>query len=164
VVNTHADGDHWNGDLYFEDARIFASQATISEMKDMWPDPARLSSMANGGTAFGRFVSWRTAAYDHAGWYPVYPIETFSGASSIRLDGQPVELFGPVSRNRQHATARSYRPAQSAGPGRVHSLVLGRFLSEEPEQVCGDLVGVGPAQAVVGPFDGDELAGMSCPP
>jgi cyclase len=98
VVNTHADGDHWNGNLYYEDARIVASQATVSEMKDMWLDPARLSSMANGDTAFGRFVRWRTAAFDYAGWRPVYPTETFSGASSIGLEGRRVEVaeVGPA--------------------------------------------------------------------
>ena len=98
VVNTHADGDHWNGNLYYGDARVVASQATVSEMENMWLDPARLSSMANGDTAFGRFVRWRIAAFDYAGWRPVYPTETFSGASSIGLDGRLVELteVGPA--------------------------------------------------------------------
>lgn len=98
VVNTHADGDHWNGNMYYQDARIVASQATLSEMKNMWLDPARLSDMANDDTAFGRFVSWRTAAFDYAGWRPAYPTETFSGARHIRLADRQVELaeVGPA--------------------------------------------------------------------
>lgn len=98
VVNTHSDGDHWNGNLLYEGARIIASQATADEMADMWLDPARLSEMANTATAFGRFLTWRTEAFDYDGWRPVHPTETFSGTMSLSVGDRAVELIevGPA--------------------------------------------------------------------
>jgi cyclase len=98
VVNTHSDGDHWNGNLLYEGARIVASRATADEMKSMWLDPARLSEMATGDTAFGRFLTWRTQAFDYDGWRPVYPTETFSGRASLTVGDRMVELIevGPA--------------------------------------------------------------------
>lgn len=98
VVNTHSDGDHWNGNLLYEGARIIASQAAADEMADMWLDPARLAEMANTATAFGRFLTWRTEAFDYDGWRPVHPTETFSGTMSLSVGDRAVELIevGPA--------------------------------------------------------------------
>jgi glyoxylase-like metal-dependent hydrolase (beta-lactamase superfamily II) len=98
VVNTHSDGDHWNGNLLYEGARIIASRATADEMADMWLDPARLSEMAGGDSAFGRFLTWRTEAFDYEGWRPVYPTETFSDRTSLSVGDRTVELIevGPA--------------------------------------------------------------------
>ncbi len=98
VVNTHSDGDHWNGNMMFEGARIIASAATLAEMKNTWLDPARLSDLAIGDSAFDRFIIWRTNVFDYQGWRAVYPTETFSGAKAVAVGGIEVNLIqvGPA--------------------------------------------------------------------
>ncbi|WP_168587491.1 MBL fold metallo-hydrolase [Saccharopolyspora sp. ASAGF58] len=98
VVNTHSDGDHWNGNLLYEGARIIASEATVGEMKAMWLEPDRMAELARGDTAFGRFIAWRIATFDFNGWRPVLPTESFSGGEHLVLGDQEVELVevGPA--------------------------------------------------------------------
>lgn len=98
VVNTHSDGDHWNGNLLYEGARIVSSQATLDEMNSMWLNPKRMGEIANDETAFGRFITWRINRFDFDGWRAVRPTESFSGRSTLDLGDQHVELVevGPA--------------------------------------------------------------------
>ena len=98
VINTHADGDHWNGNLMFDGARVLASAATLAEMKNMWLDPARLAELADQDSAFGRFIAWRTSRFDYDGWRPSYPTETFEGEVTLEAAGRRVQLVqvGPA--------------------------------------------------------------------
>jgi cyclase len=98
VVNTHADGDHWNGNLRFEGARILASEATVTAMRDMWLDPSRMDQMAGADTALGRFIQWRLDTFDFNDWRSVYPTEAFTGEMQLDIGGRGVELLqvGPA--------------------------------------------------------------------
>jgi cyclase len=98
VVNTHSDGDHWNGNMMFEGARIIASAATLEEMQRMWLSPADLAAFATPDTAFGRFVDWRTQAFDYTDWHPLLPIETFVGEMTVSVGDARAELLqvGPA--------------------------------------------------------------------
>jgi len=98
VVNTHSDGDHWFGNLVFEDARILATEAAADEMRSFWLDPRRLEGVGEPGTALHDWIQWRRGAFDYRGWRPVHPTETFTGRRSIVVGGVDVELIevGPA--------------------------------------------------------------------
>ena len=98
VVNTHSDGDHWNGNLLYPDARIIASEATVEEMRNMWLEPDRMADLADRETAFGRFIAWRIATFDFEQWQPVLPTESYSGRQVLDVGGREVELIevGPA--------------------------------------------------------------------
>jgi glyoxylase-like metal-dependent hydrolase (beta-lactamase superfamily II) len=98
VVNTHADGDHWNGNLFYPGAEIVASRASLAEMEDMWLDPSDLGSMAEGDSHFARFVRWRQRTFEYQGWRPVLPTRTYEERAEISLGDVTVELvqFGPA--------------------------------------------------------------------
>lgn len=98
VVNTHADSDHWSGNVFYDGARIVASEATFDEMRNMWLNQADLESIAQKDTAFGRFVKWRTETFDYTDWRPVYPTETFLKETAINVGNRVVELIqvGPA--------------------------------------------------------------------
>lgn len=98
VVNTHGDGDHWNGNMMFEDARIVASDATVDAMRATWLDPAQLAEQARRDDVIGRFLTWRTKTYDYRDWRPVYPTDTFTGDRVLDVAGREVRLIevGPA--------------------------------------------------------------------
>ncbi|GAA0918908.1 MBL fold metallo-hydrolase [Pseudonocardia zijingensis] len=98
VVNTHEDGDHWFGNMFFEDARIVATTAAAKGMRTLRVDPRRLSEVGAEGTALRRWSRWRASIYDYEGWRPVYPTETFDGAHTLRIGDGAVELHevGPA--------------------------------------------------------------------
>lgn len=98
VVNTHADGDHWNGNLFYPDAEIVASRASLAEMENMWLDPSDLSSMAEGDSHFARFIRWRQRTFEYRGWRPVLPTRTYEDRAELALGDVTVELvqFGPA--------------------------------------------------------------------
>ncbi|MFJ8749962.1 MBL fold metallo-hydrolase [Streptomyces sp. NPDC102441] len=97
VVNTHGDGDHWNGNVLFRDAEIISSEATLKDIRGHWLDPSRIDAYAAGDTAFAEFMRWRQGIFDYDGWTPVHPTRTYEG--ELRLDvGATVELqqLGPA--------------------------------------------------------------------
>lgn len=98
VVNTHADGDHWYGNLVFEDATIIASKAAAQGMREIEMDPRELSEMGAPGTAFRRWTHWRSKFFDYSGWRPVYPTKTFEGRLDLSVGGLAVEVIqvGPA--------------------------------------------------------------------
>lgn len=98
VVNTHADGDHWNGNMLFEDATIIASDAAAKAMHATWIDPSALHEQAGDENAVARFLGWRSRVYDYRGWRPVYPDETFSVEHVLDIAGREVRLLevGPA--------------------------------------------------------------------
>jgi cyclase len=101
VINTHGDSDHWAGNVLFHGARIISSEAALGEMTHMWLDPADLTRRAHGEDPFGRWVRWRTKAFDYRGWRPVYPTETFTGEMTLEAAGQTMSLIevGPAHTN-----------------------------------------------------------------
>ena len=98
VVNTHADGDHWFGNVVFADARIIATKAAAQGMREIEMDPRHLAEMGKPGSAFRRWTRWRSEFYDYEGWRPVYPTETFEGRMDISVGGMDVEVIqvGPA--------------------------------------------------------------------
>jgi cyclase len=99
VVNTHADGDHWNGNQLYRDARILATEATIAEMHagTHYNEPS-VAALADERTPFGRYLRWRARAFDFDGWEPVYPNQSFTGEQRISVDGRDIDLteVGPA--------------------------------------------------------------------
>ncbi|WP_158703502.1 MBL fold metallo-hydrolase [Pseudonocardia dioxanivorans] len=98
VVNTHDDGDHWFGNLRFEDSRIIATTAAASGMRSVPIDPRRLVEVGRDGSALQRWSRWRAEFYDYEGWRPVYPTETFDGSTTVKLGDGVVEVYevGPA--------------------------------------------------------------------
>lgn len=98
VVNTHADGDHWYGNLVFEDATIIATEAAARGMRAIEMDPRELTEMGPPGSAFRRWTRWRSEFFDYDGWRPVYPTETFEGRRDLVVGDLNVELIqvGPA--------------------------------------------------------------------
>lgn len=102
VVNTHADGDHWNGNLLYRHARIVATDASLAEMQDgTYYNEPEVSALAEGPTPFGRYLRWRTETFDFDGWEPVYPNESFSGEKRIQIGVRDIDLIevGPAHTN-----------------------------------------------------------------
>jgi cyclase len=107
VVNTHEDGDHWFGNMIFDDACIVATTAAADGMRTLRVDPRRLSDVGDEGTALRRWSRWRASIYDYEGWRPVYPTETFDGAHTLELGDGAVQL-------------REVGPAHTGGDAIVH--------------------------------------------
>lgn len=109
VVNTHADGDHWFGNLLFDGARILSTPEAAAQMQELTHDPRliRQTATAAGGPALRDFLNWRADVYDYTDWRPVLPTETFSAKSSITVGGTQVDLI-PVG------------PAHTSGDAIVH--------------------------------------------
>ena len=98
VVNTHEDGDHWFGNMLFDDARIVATTAAADGMRSLPIDPRRLAEIGGAGSALRRWTRWRAAFYDYTGWRPVYPTETFDTSTTVKLGDGVVEVHevGPA--------------------------------------------------------------------
>ncbi|WUV55710.1 MBL fold metallo-hydrolase [Amycolatopsis sp. NBC_01480] len=109
VVNTHADGDHWFGNVVFEGARILATPETAAEMRELKHDPRliREAAEASSGPALREFLNWRANFYDYADWHPVWPTETFATTKSVKVGETQVDLI-PVG------------PAHTRGDAIVH--------------------------------------------
>ena len=114
VVNTHCDGDHWFGNLLFEDARIMATPQASAEMQELLHDPRRIAEAAAAapGPALRDFLAWRADAYDYAGWRPVFPTETFADRTTITVGRTSADLI-PVG------------PAHTRGDSLVHLPEMG---------------------------------------
>jgi glyoxylase-like metal-dependent hydrolase (beta-lactamase superfamily II) len=98
VVNTHGDGDHWNGNVLFSDAEIISSQATLNDIRGHWLDPSKIDAYAQGDTAFAEFMRWRQAVFNYDGWAPVHPARTYEGELRLNVGDAAVELrqLGPA--------------------------------------------------------------------
>ncbi|WP_033294722.1 MBL fold metallo-hydrolase [Amycolatopsis jejuensis] len=100
VVNTHADGDHWFGNLLFEEARIFATEEAAAQMRELRRDPRiiRKTAEAAPGPALRNFLTWRADMFDYTGWRPVFPTDTVSTSKSLTVGGIQVDLIpvGPA--------------------------------------------------------------------
>lgn len=100
VVNTHADGDHWFGNLLFEGTRIIATAEAGAEMRALPHDPRliRQAADAAAGEALRAFLNWRADMFDYTGWEPVFPTETHTASTSIEIGGTQVDLIhvGPA--------------------------------------------------------------------
>ncbi|WP_186382440.1 MBL fold metallo-hydrolase [Amycolatopsis rhizosphaerae] len=98
VVNTHGDGDHWNGNLLFDGATIIASEATLEDIRGHWLDPSKIDAYAQGDTAFAEFMRWRRDVFNYEGWRPVHPNQTYTEQLRLDVGNIQVELheFGPA--------------------------------------------------------------------
>lgn len=100
VVNTHADGDHWFGNLFFSDARILATAGAAAQMQELRRDPRKIRQTAQAapGPALRDFLNWRADFFDYTDWRPVFPTDTFSTKKSISIGGTQVDLIpvGPA--------------------------------------------------------------------
>jgi cyclase len=98
VVNTHDDGDHWFGNLFFDGARIVATSAAQKGMQELSRDPRTLRAAAPEGSVLQNWLNWRADVFDYAGWRPVLPTETFSGTISIDVGSTQVDVIevGPA--------------------------------------------------------------------
>jgi glyoxylase-like metal-dependent hydrolase (beta-lactamase superfamily II) len=98
VVNTHGDGDHWNGNILFSEAEIISSEATLNDIRGHWLDPSKIDAYAIGDTAFAEFMRWRQAVFNYDGWAPVHPTRTYQGELRLQVGDAIVELLqlGPA--------------------------------------------------------------------
>ncbi|WP_166459496.1 MBL fold metallo-hydrolase [Amycolatopsis pithecellobii] len=98
VVNTHGDGDHWNGNVLFSDATIIASEPTLADIRGHWLDPSKIDDYAIGDNAFAEFMRWRQCVFDYTGWRPVHPNQTYAGELALSVGHREVELseLGPA--------------------------------------------------------------------
>ncbi|GAA1826893.1 hypothetical protein GCM10009836_00620 [Pseudonocardia ailaonensis] len=94
VVNTHDDGDHWFGNMFFDDCRIVATAAAADGMRALRMDPRRLSELGSDGSALQGWSRWRAETFSYEDWRPVFPTETFDDALTVKLGGGTVELIG----------------------------------------------------------------------
>jgi cyclase len=98
VVNTHGDGDHWNGNILFRDAEIISSEATLNDIRGHWLDPSKIDAYAVGDTAFAEFMRWRQDVFNYDGWAPLHPTRTYEGELRLQAGDATVELtqLGPA--------------------------------------------------------------------
>ncbi len=99
LVNTHANGDHCNGNELVTGARIVSSAATADEMADESPRfMAALLDAAPTMGVTGEFFAHCFGDFDFATVTPTPPDTTFSGRLDLVVGGVPVELVevGPA--------------------------------------------------------------------
>lgn len=99
VVNTHANGDHWFGNVLVADAEIVASAACAEEMTEMTPVAlAGLVDIAGGLGPAGSFVREVFGAFEFHGIEPAFPTRTFSDTLDLAVGDRVVRLVevGPA--------------------------------------------------------------------
>ncbi len=92
VVNTHANGDHCNGNQLVADARILASQRTTDEMRE-GITPAQMAKFLQQAPAMGKVGKFFTRAFgkfEFDNIMPVYPRETFEGEMALKVGDKEV--------------------------------------------------------------------------
>ncbi len=99
VVNTHANGDHCNGNCLLPDAEIVASAAAAEEMAHESPQVMldfRQAAPALG--EMGEFFLHCFGAFEFEGIAQRLPTRTFSGALELRVGDKRVQLtqVGPA--------------------------------------------------------------------
>ena len=100
LVNTHANGDHCNGnELVAEEARIIASQACLAELASENPKSMQImKDRAPQMGEVGEFFMHCFSAFDFDNLKPALPTETFSGELEIAVGNKRVLLkeVGPA--------------------------------------------------------------------
>ncbi len=111
LVNTHANGDHCNGNALLPDAKVYASEASAKEIADLPPsvlamfkDIGKKGDLGEGGKFFAEIFE----DFDFAGSRGRAPTHTFSGRHQLQVGDKPVELI-------------EVGPAHTAGDVLVHS-------------------------------------------
>lgn len=101
LVNTHANGDHTNGNALLEHAEIIASAASARELSEV--TPALLAQMKAAGEAGqggegAAFFARVFAPFDFLGARGKAPTRTFSDRLTLRVGAKRVELLevGPA--------------------------------------------------------------------
>lgn len=99
VVNTHANGDHCNGNQLAEGAEIIASTACAEELAE--DSPKRLAAMQAQAPQMGlvgEFFMHCFSAFDFASVEQTLPTRTFDGRLDLAVGNRPVELIevGPA--------------------------------------------------------------------
>lgn len=108
LVNTHANGDHYNGNECVEGAEIIASRACAEQMAA--DPPARLAAMQANAASMGlpgKFFAEVFAPFDFAGVTQTLPARTFERELSLTAGTKRVDLF-------------NVGPAHTAGDTLVH--------------------------------------------
>jgi cyclase len=101
LVNTHANGDHCNGNCCLPEAKIIASRSCAEEMAH--EDPASMAAMARAARAgqlgdLGDFFLHCFGAFDFESVTQRLPTETFAGTHTLQVGAKAVQLFevGPA--------------------------------------------------------------------
>ncbi|MEC8021343.1 MAG: MBL fold metallo-hydrolase [Pseudomonadota bacterium] len=101
LVNTHANGDHCNGNCCLPEAKIIASKACAEEMAH--EDPASMAAMAKAARAgqlgdLGDFFLHCFGAFDFESVEQRLPTETFEGERTLTVGSKTVHLkqVGPA--------------------------------------------------------------------
>ncbi|MGH0036300.1 MAG: MBL fold metallo-hydrolase [Myxococcota bacterium] len=100
VVNTHANGDHCNGNQLVADAEIISSRATLEELQhDITPGQmAELVSRGPELGPMGEYFAEIFGPFDFAGVTQTLPNRTFDGELELRVGDKAVHLVevGPA--------------------------------------------------------------------
>lgn len=99
LVNTHANGDHYNGNECVAGAEIIASRACAEQMAA--DPPARLAAMKANAASMGlpgKFFEEVFAPFDFASVTGTLPTRTFEKELSLRIGDKRVDLYlvGPA--------------------------------------------------------------------
>jgi cyclase len=100
VVNTHANGDHCNGNQLVADARILASKRTTDEMRE-GITPAQMAMLLQQAPSMGKvgkFFAHAFGTFEFGNITPVYPQETFEGELTLKVGNKETQLIevGPA--------------------------------------------------------------------
>jgi glyoxylase-like metal-dependent hydrolase (beta-lactamase superfamily II) len=99
LVNTHANGDHCNGNELVSGAEIIASQACAEELA---AEPTGMMATMMSRTAqmgeTGEFLEYCFSAFDFDGINPTPPTRTFEGRLDVTVGDKRIELrqVGPA--------------------------------------------------------------------
>ncbi len=98
LVNTHANGDHCYGNQLVIGAEVIASAASAAEMEQPPPSTLGMMTSLDLGDATNRYIAMAFGPFTFDDIEPPHPDRTFSGALSLEVGGQPVELVevGPA--------------------------------------------------------------------
>ena len=101
LVNTHANGDHTNGNALLPSAEIYASAASARELEEL--PPSALAAFQVAGAAgnlgeAGKFFAEIFAGFDFANSRGRAPTRTFCGRYELQVGDKPVSLIevGPA--------------------------------------------------------------------
>jgi glyoxylase-like metal-dependent hydrolase (beta-lactamase superfamily II) len=100
LLNTHANGDHCNGNQLVADARIIASDKTAQEMIS-GPQPAQFAQLMKQASALGQigvFLEYAFGAFDFENITLTLPKETFDGEMTVQVGSKAVQFIevGPA--------------------------------------------------------------------
>lgn len=99
VVNTHANGDHCNGNSCVPEAMVVASQAAVEEMPHESPQMmAQLLEQSEQMGVLGEFLQHSFGDYDFASVHKRLPDRAFKGKVRLRIGDGQVDLVevGPA--------------------------------------------------------------------